>query len=134
MVAKKAQAKFVEDLKTLTQEQHLEILRLLKLHHVAYTENSNGIFFPMSAIKDDLFAELTQYVNFCSENRQQLEKRDKEMKAMHVDTDRAVQLPVPVVPPMAAAISVDTREADIARMKSELEKGNKKKTGTATTK
>lgn len=119
-------AKFVEDLKLLTQDEHLEILKMIKTHHVPYTENQNGIFFPMSVIKDDLFEELIKFVKFCLESREQLEKRDKEIEKYHVEHDTTIHVPAPVAPPMATALAIDTREADLQRFKRELEKGNRK--------
>ena len=36
---------FLEDLKTLSKEEHKELFRILKQAKTEYTENSNGIFF-----------------------------------------------------------------------------------------
>lgn len=119
-------AQFVENLKLLTEDEHLEILKLLRTHHVPYTENQNGIFFTMSVVKDDLLEELTKFVKFCLESREQLEKRDKEIEKYHVEHDTTIHVPAPVAPPMATALAIDTREADLQRFKRELEKGNKK--------
>jgi len=35
---------FLEDLKTLSKEEHKELFRILKQAKTEYTENSNGIF------------------------------------------------------------------------------------------
>lgn len=119
-------AQFVEDLKLLTEDEHLEILKILRLKHVPTTENANGVYFPMSIINDELLEELTKFVKFCLESHTRLEARDKEIEKYHVEHDTTVHMPVPVIPPMATALSVDTREADIQRFKRDLEKGNKK--------
>lgn len=120
--------KFVENLKLLTQDEHLEILKMIRAHHVPYTENNNGVFFTMSVIKDELLEELIKFVKFCLENRKQLEARDKEIAKYHVKNDTTVHMPTPVIPPMTPALAIDTREADLQRFKRELEKGNKKST------
>lgn len=125
-IALNPRAQFVEDLKLLTEDEHLEILKMLRLKHVPTTENANGVYFPMSIISDELLEELSKFVKFCLESHKRLEARDKEIEKYHVDHDTTIHLPAPVIPPMATALSVDTREADIQRFKRDLEKGNKK--------
>jgi hypothetical protein len=113
-------ADFVDQLKTLTQDEHLEILKILKKHNVHHTENQNGVFFPMSVVKDAPFKEMCDFVGFCLENRKTLEARKVELEKYHVDYDGTVHVPEPTVPPMATALGIDTRDAEILRYKHEL--------------
>lgn len=107
---------FAEQLKNLTKEEHLEILRIIKKHNVQFTENSNGIFFPMSIIKPVVFDEMNNFLKFCLNNRAELRKRDKELTKYHVDKDTTVILP----PPEPRSVT-STREPDDSR-ETEIEK------------
>ncbi len=113
-------ATFVENLKLLNQDEHLEIVKILRKDHIAFSENSNGIYFPMSIIGDELFARLETFVVFCLENRKTLKERDSEMAQFHVDTDRTVEVPDPVAPPMAPSVAHDTRDVELQRYKTGL--------------
>lgn len=110
---------FVEQLKNLTQEEHLEILRIIKKHNVQFTENSNGIFFPMSIIKPDIFDEMNKFLKFCLHNRAELRKRDKEMSKYHVDKDSTVIVPPPEVR-QTTMPDEEAREIELEKYKESL--------------
>jgi len=115
-----ARALFVNNLKLLNTDEHLGILRLLRKNAVSYTENSNGIFFPMSIIKAELFEEMNNYVEFCLNNRGMLQERDIELQKYQDEHDSTINLPAPIPPATTLALPPDTRDAEMEKYKSTL--------------
>ena len=70
--------KFLEDLKLLSKEEHEHIFSLLKAHTSDYSENSNGIFFDISKISEEIFLKLQAYMKFCMEIRKEQASRDED--------------------------------------------------------
>lgn len=67
---------FLEHLKGLSDPEYIEIVRLLKKHQVAFSENQNGIFFNVTNLPQDTFDDLESFLQFTQRNRQQLADRD----------------------------------------------------------
>ena len=74
--------KFLEDLKTLTKSEYIEIVRILNKHNVEYSENSNGIFFNLVNISQSVFDALELFMNFTQSNRRQLADREMFMSTL----------------------------------------------------
>jgi hypothetical protein len=72
--------KIWEAIKTLTKSEHEELFRLLKRSQVEYIENTNGVFFDLTKVSQEVFDKISQFIQFCNENRLNFEKRDKEME------------------------------------------------------
>jgi hypothetical protein len=70
---------FLEELKTLTQDQYGEMFRIIKRNEVEYSENSNGIFFDLNSITDPVFEKLCQFMDLCKTQRQDDDERSKEI-------------------------------------------------------
>lgn len=73
---------FFENLKILVKSEHEEVYRILLRNREFVTENSNGIFFDVSAVQDKTFCELAEYMKFCLETRRMEEVRTKEMASL----------------------------------------------------
>ena len=67
--------KFLENLITLTTSEYIEIARILQRFKFPYSENSNGIFFNVAALNQDLFDELEKYLHFTQLNKQLIDDR-----------------------------------------------------------
>ena len=70
--------RFLEDLKRLVKEEQENIYRILKQCTEDFSENSNGIFFDVSKIKQDTFTKMKVYMEFCSKNRENFTLREEE--------------------------------------------------------
>jgi len=57
----------------------MEILRIIKDHDVTITENNNGIFFNMSTLDDDVFGIIEEFVNYCYDNKHELDRYDQKL-------------------------------------------------------
>ena len=70
----------LEDLKILNKMEQEEIFRIIKTSESIYTENSNGIFFDISKLSNDVFEQLVTFINFCKQNRQNFTSREEDEK------------------------------------------------------
>lgn len=73
---------FLEQMGTLSRAELEEIFRILKRHNDNFSENTNGIFFDISTIRDDTFASLSEFMEFCMKNREEQKARIDEMKTI----------------------------------------------------
>ena len=67
---------FCETLKSMSKPECIEIARILRHHRVTVSENRSGLFFDMSKISDEVFADLLQFRDFVDHNSTELRKRD----------------------------------------------------------
>lgn len=70
----------LEEIKLLTKIEQEGIFRILKTTNSSYSENSNGIFFDISKLTIESFEQMRQFLDFCKQNRQSFEDREKEEK------------------------------------------------------
>lgn len=57
----------------LTENEHVEILNIIKNDGFKYTENHNGIFVNMRKLRFETLNLLEKFINFCNENIHQLQ-------------------------------------------------------------
>ena len=72
-------AEFVEKLTKLIKEEYHEIYRILKKNNEPHTENASGILFNVNEISQNSFEKMKTFMNFCFENRNEEERRLKEL-------------------------------------------------------
>jgi hypothetical protein len=68
--------KFLVALKQLSNAEYLEILRLLQKKNVHYSENTNGVFFDIVALDQEIFDSLEKFIDFVKKNRAELSERE----------------------------------------------------------
>ncbi len=73
---------FLEQLSILSRSELEEIFRIIRRSNDVYSENTNGIFFDVSALKKDTFIKLNDFMNYCLQNRTEQDKRTHEMNAI----------------------------------------------------
>lgn len=73
---------FLDSLKSLTKAECIEIVRILQKHDVAFSENSNGIFFNIGMLDQTVFDALLQFLNFTQSNRRDLAARELFMSSL----------------------------------------------------
>ena len=77
--------RFLTDLKTLAKSEKEQLFRILKTTGTPYSENSNGIFFDVVALPDDIFVRLSHFVAYCKEKAKEQEERLQEMNTLRND-------------------------------------------------
>jgi hypothetical protein len=79
-----------ENLKILVKSEYEEVFRILKRNREEWTENSNGIFFDMAAIKEQTMGQLTEYMGFCLENRKAEERRASQLASLGTELNQCL--------------------------------------------
>jgi hypothetical protein len=79
-----------ENLKMLEKPEQEEIFKIIRKSKESYTENSNGIFFDLTAISDDTFIQIKEYLNFCLKTRQEDAERLKELETIRIQNENYV--------------------------------------------
>ena len=54
--------KLAEELKVLSKDQYEEVYRIIKRAGAPYSENSNGIFFDLNVVTDEVINQLTHFI------------------------------------------------------------------------
>jgi hypothetical protein len=79
-----------ENIKMLEKPEHEEIFRIIRKTKENYTENSNGIFFDLTTISTDGFAQIKEYLDFCLKTRQEDALRLKELETIRIENENYV--------------------------------------------
>ncbi len=79
----------LEDIKLLSKEEYHEIFRIIKRNNVDYTENSNGVFFDLGSLADEIILELQKFLEFCKEQRNSEKARTQELESLRNETTAA---------------------------------------------
>jgi hypothetical protein len=66
-----------KDIAALSRPELEELYRILRREGGEFSENSNGIFFDVSALPVHVFEALWKFINFCKSNAKSLEERSK---------------------------------------------------------
>ena len=81
----------LDDIKNqgLTKEEYEELFRIVKRNNIEYSENSNGVFFDLNTVPDDVIEKIMGFLQFCKEQRKSEEVRthDLEFYATNVGDD-----------------------------------------------
>ena len=77
--------KCLEELKTLVKSEQAQMFRILKKHKVEFTENSSGVLFDLTKVSSDAFKEMRAFLAFCQDNRNNFERRDREMETSRLN-------------------------------------------------
>ncbi len=80
-------AEFVEKLAKLIKEEYHEIYRILKRNNEPHTENASGILFNVNEISQNSFEKMKTFMNFCFENRNDEERRLKELEDLRKEAN-----------------------------------------------
>ena len=74
--------KFLDGLKALTRAENIEILRILKKHDFAYSENQNGVFFNVGLLTQEAFDALELFLHFTNSNKKYLSDRENLLSSL----------------------------------------------------
>ena len=73
--------KFIkEKIESLDDNEHREILKIIKKYKCKFTENNNGIFINMNKLSDSVISEIEAFLEFSNENNKMLTKRNNVLK------------------------------------------------------
>lgn len=64
----------IEQAKSLSKTEHLEIFKIIDASHDDYTVNDNGVFVALNKVKPETLQKIKQSINFYLVNRKQLQE------------------------------------------------------------
>ena len=67
----------VKEINNLSTHEHMEIFKIIKNSTDKYTKNDNGIFINLSVLDDNILEQINNFVIFCIENKDRLEKKEE---------------------------------------------------------
>ena len=68
-----------KEINNLNENEHIEILNIIKLDGLKYTENNNGVFVNMKKLSTETLEQINTFICFCKENYNILNK-DKNIR------------------------------------------------------
>ena len=81
-----AKKQMLEEFKLLSKEEHEEVFRIIKQNNIAYSENSNGVFFDLAICSTDVFTKLVNYIELCKTQRKNEETRTQTLNTFRSET------------------------------------------------
>ena len=75
----------IGDLKTLAKSEKEHVFRILKNCGEDFSENSNGIFFDVAALKPGTLTKMSEFLKFCKAKAMEQDERVKEMNELRSD-------------------------------------------------
>ena len=73
---------FLDNLKSLTKTEHIEIIRILQKHSAEFSENLNGIFFNCCNLAQPVFDDLELVIQFTQTTRKNLADRELYLSSL----------------------------------------------------
>lgn len=75
----------------LDKKEYLEIFKIIIENDIEYTENNNGIFFNLKPINSHVLKKISNYVDYCLDNRQKNIYRNNITHINSMDISNNVQ-------------------------------------------
>ena len=69
-----------KELNGLSTSEYQEIFNILRNENISYTENKNGVFINFKNVNDELLNKIFNFIEFCKDNKKNLEILDEEQK------------------------------------------------------
>ena len=114
---KKMNVKELKDLQkkiqSLQTNEHFEILKIIKLDPLKFTENKNGIFVNMSKLKQETLVKIKNLVDFCTQNSELLEQERLKRESIRSMVEKEIQSKENIVQPQSTIVTDDSLQVDL---------------------
>jgi hypothetical protein len=80
-----------DDIKKFSRSEQEELYRILKRNEEEISENKNGMFFDIINLKVETIENIETYIQFTTQNRQELQIREKEMVQLQTENPGITQ-------------------------------------------
>lgn len=77
----------LDEIKTLSTEEYYELFRILKKYNVDYSENSNGIFFDLASISQEIFEKIKSFMDYSKVQKKSEEDRTNTLYTLRQETN-----------------------------------------------
>lgn len=72
---------------TLSETEHMEILKILDEHGVPMTRNANGVFLNLTTLDSDIIQQIERFVDFSISNKASLDDYDRRLSDAKINND-----------------------------------------------
>lgn len=78
-----------EKINGMTKTEHEEIFKIIRSNNndVGYSKNKNGVFFNMSSLDSDTISKIDSFVNYCMNNKKDLDDYDKKINECKINNN-----------------------------------------------
>lgn len=66
-----------EQIRDLSEDEQMEIFKIIRKSECTYTENNNGIFLNMRVLNNGTLNEISKFIKFCHENKKNLSEQEE---------------------------------------------------------
>ena len=77
----------LDEFKHLSKPEYEELFRILKIEHVQYTENSNGIHFDLGGVPTEVVEKLQAFLQLVRQHAKEDAERTKAMDNLRHETE-----------------------------------------------
>lgn len=77
----------IDKIDKLGPTEHEEIFKILDRNSVPYTQNSNGVFFILNTVSEELVNEINTFVTYCQQNQEELDAYDKKINECKINNN-----------------------------------------------
>jgi hypothetical protein len=81
-----------KELSSLSTSEYQEIFNILRNNNISYTENKNGVFINLKNTNDDIIYKIYDFIEFCKDNKKNLETLDERQKEHVKNTTNTKQI------------------------------------------
>ena len=100
-------------IQSLQTNEHFEILKIIKLDPLKFTENKNGIFVNMSKLKQETLVKIKNLVDFCTQNSELLEQERLKRESIRSMVEKEIQSKENIVQPQSTIVTDDSLQVDL---------------------
>ena len=100
-------------IQSLQTNEHFEILKIIKLDPLKFTENKNGIFVNMSKLKQETLVKIKNLVDFCTQNSELLEQERLKRESIRSMVEKEIQSKENIVHPQSTIVTDDSLQVDL---------------------
>ena len=80
----------LDEIKSLSKEEYYELFRIIKKNNVDYSENSNGIFFDLCSISQEIFEKIKSFIEYSKAQKKSEEDRTNTLYTLRKETNIVV--------------------------------------------
>jgi hypothetical protein len=77
----------LDEVKNLSTEEYYELFRILKKYNVDYSENSNGIFFDLASVSQEVFDKIKSFMEYSKAQKKSEEDRTNTLHTLRQETN-----------------------------------------------
>lgn len=100
----------IDKISKLGSTEHEEIFKILDRNNIPYTKNSNGVFFNLNTVSEEVINEINTFVSYCQQNQEELDAYDKKINECKINNNLNDVMQIQTAHSMNAGLNNDLGE------------------------